>query len=104
MRGVRRQSMDPKHLFYDDRLKGFCVYCGGPEETRDHVPSKVLLDEPYPTPLPVVPACERCNGSFSLDEEYLACFIECTICGTTDPTKVRRPRIQRKLRDAPALA
>jgi len=41
----------------DDRNKGFCVHCGGPSETIDHVPSKVLLDEPYPENLMAAPAC-----------------------------------------------
>jgi hypothetical protein len=66
----------------DDRNKGWCVYCGGSEETGDHVPSRVLLDEPFPENLPVVPACGSCNGSFSRDEEYLACVVECAIAGS----------------------
>lgn len=67
--------MDPRHLFVDKRLTGICVYCGGEPSTRDHVPSKVFLDEPYPeNNLPVVPACETCNNSFSLDEEVCCLF------------------------------
>ncbi|TDP73113.1 hypothetical protein DES47_102859 [Roseateles toxinivorans] len=38
---------DPGKLFVDDRLTGICVYCGTRPDTRDHSPSKVLLDEPY---------------------------------------------------------
>lgn len=89
--------MDPRHLFLDERLTGLCVYCGAPPDTRDHVPSKVLLDDPYPPQLPVVGACKGCNGSFSLDEEYLACFIECVICGGSKTTLLRRPGIKRIL-------
>ena len=37
--------MDPRHLFIDERHTGMCVYCGTHPDTRDHVPSKVLLDE-----------------------------------------------------------
>lgn len=73
--------MDPRHLFIDERHTGMCVYCGSPPDTRDHVPSKVLLDEPYPPELPVVGACEKCSSSFSLDEQYLACFLDCVIHG-----------------------
>ena len=40
--------MQQLRCYGDDRNKGFCVHCGGPSETVDHVPSKVLLDEPYP--------------------------------------------------------
>ena len=75
--------MDPRKLFVDERLIGSCVYCGGAPDSRDHVPSKVLLDDPLPPDLPVVEACSTCNGNFSLDEEYLACFLECVFSGST---------------------
>jgi len=61
----------------DQRNEGWCIHCGGVDETRDHVPSRILLDEPYPTNLPVVAACQRCNLGCSLDEEYVACLLEC---------------------------
>jgi len=95
--------VDPRHLFMDERLTGICVYCGAQPDTRDHVPSKVLLDEPYPPQLPVVGACECCNASFSLDEQYLACFIECVICGCTDSVGLQRPNVKRMLDGNPAL-
>ncbi len=37
--------MDPRKLFIDERLTGMCVYCGTRPDTRDTVPSKVLLDD-----------------------------------------------------------
>lgn len=66
----------------DKRQSSLCAYCGGPVETRDHVPSKVFLDSPYPVNLPVVPSCEACNSGFSPDEQYTACLIECTLAGS----------------------
>jgi hypothetical protein len=90
--------------FSDERLLSGCVLCGGQTESRDHVPSRVLLDEPYPENLPVVPACEVCNGGASLDEEYFACLIECTLAGSADPSSVRRDNIRRILQRKPALA
>ncbi len=96
--------MDPRHLlFMDERLTGGCVYCGAKPETRDHVPSKVLLDEPYPPQLPVVAACESCNRDFSLDEQYLSCFLECVICGTVELAGLQRPKIKRILSENPKL-
>lgn len=95
---------DPRKLFVDERLTGMCVFCGGRPNTRDHCPSKVLLDEPFPPNLPVVNACERCNQSFSKDEQYLACFIECAISGSTDPSSLRRTNIARILQSTPQLA
>jgi hypothetical protein len=75
--------------FADDRNKARCVYCGGLDETRDHVPSRVFLDEPLPENLPVVPACIACNNSFSRDEEYLACLIECALTGSVEAASAR---------------
>lgn len=95
--------MDPKHLFVDERLKGSCVYCGGPPETVDHVPSRVFLDDPLPENLPVVEACRECNGGFSLDEEYLACLLECVMAGTTDIEGLAREKVRRSLSRNPRL-
>jgi len=82
--------MDPRQLFIDERHTGMCVYCGTHPDTRDHFPSKVLLDEPYPPELPVVRACEKCNASFSLDEQYLACFLDCVIRGGAEASHYQR--------------
>ena len=96
--------MDPRQLFVDRRLQGYCVYCGRDPDTRDHVPSRVLLDEPYPSNLAVVDCCLKCNTEFSIDEEYLAAFVECVIYGTTHADKVSRPKISRILEQKPELS
>jgi hypothetical protein len=87
--------MDPKHyLFFDERIHDRCVFCGGHPDTRDHVPSKVFLDDPLPDQLPVVSACKECNQSFSFDEEYLACLLEVVLSGSTDPEQLKRIKIR----------
>ncbi len=49
-----------------------CFNCGIRDATTlDHVISKTLIPEPRPNNLVTVPACEKCNGGFSKDEEYL---------------------------------
>ncbi|MCM1566073.1 MAG: hypothetical protein NC238_09040 [Dehalobacter sp.] len=96
--------MDPRKLFFDERFKCQCVYCGGIPFTRDHVPSKVMLDEPFPTNLPVVPACKECNNGFSADEKYLACFVECVITGSVDFASIKRDKVKRNLGEDTALA
>jgi hypothetical protein len=83
--------------YRDSRNKGFCEHCGGPDETDDHVPSKVLLDEPYPENLMVCASCLRCNNALSLDEVYLACLLECILVGEADPSKLLRPKIAKVL-------
>ena len=87
----------------DTRQAEACAYCGKTTQTRDHVPSRVLLDEPFPENLPIVPACLPCNNKASSDEEYLACLVECVICGTTDPARVVREKIRRALAKQHAL-
>jgi hypothetical protein len=97
--------VDPRHLFFDSRLGGNgCVYCGAAADSRDHVPSRILLDDPLPDSLPVVKACSDCNGSFSLDEEYLACFLECVIAGSANPELLSRTKIKRVLSSKKELA
>lgn len=89
--------------FADDRLLGGCIYCGGAFETRDHVPSRVLLDRPFPENLPVVGACTKCNNGFSADEEYLACLLGAILSGSTDPDKVPRHVVANILRRSDGL-
>lgn len=89
--------------YSDSRLRGGCVFCGGPEETRDHVPSRIFLDPPFPTNLPVVPACWSCNNGFSRDEEYVACLVEAAAIGSTNPADMRRQRVAKILRRSPKL-
>jgi hypothetical protein len=96
--------MDPRKLFVDSRLIGLCIYCGGSPDSREHCPSKVLLDDPFPADLPVVEACKPCNESFSADEQYLACLVECVLSGSTEPTKVKREKIRRILEENPKLS
>ena len=93
--------MDQLKSYADERLMAGCVYCGRATETRDHVPSRVLLDEPYPENLPVVPSCEECNRGYSLDEQYFACLVECARVGSIKA--VERPKIARILLESPAL-
>lgn len=88
----------------DDRNKGSCVHCGAADETRDHSPSRVFLDEPFPENLPHSPACRRCNNVISKDEEYLACLLECVLAGEVVPSMFLREKIANCLRRSPALA
>lgn len=87
----------------DGRLISGCVYCGGRQDTRDHVPSRVFLDSPFPENLPVVPACRECNNGFSSDEEYLACLLEAVIAGSTDPDRIERRQVANILRRSAGL-
>lgn len=85
-------DLDPKKLFFDGRLKGVCIYCGAMADTRDHVPSRILLDHPYPSNMNIVPACNLCNNRFSRDEAYLACIIDCAQSGGLVEVKRKKVR------------
>jgi len=87
----------------DKRQLQTCVFCGKPTRSRDHVPSKVLLDEPYPDDLAVVPSCLECNNGFSSDEEYFACLIEIMRLGSLDIEDLERGKIRRILSAKPKL-
>lgn len=95
--------MDQLRNLADDRLIQSCIYCGGKPDTRDHVPSRCLLESPYPPNLPAVGCCETCNQQFSKDEENLVCLIESVLCGSTDPEKIGRPSVARIMRSSPKL-
>ena len=95
--------MEQLQNYGDARQTAGCVHCGGIPDTRDHVPSKIFLDEPYPENLPVVGACQICNQRLSLDEEYLACLIECARVGDAMPSAVEREKVRRILMKKPAL-
>lgn len=89
----------------DQRIARSCCYCGSMQGlfTRDHVPAKVFLDEPYPANLMVVPSCEKCNNGKSMDEEYCACIFEMFECGYVDDDMFERPKISHIVKHRPAL-
>jgi len=48
-----------------------CAYCRQLKKaTVDHVPPKLLLEQPFPPNLLTVPACRDCNEGFKADDEY----------------------------------
>lgn len=104
--------MDQIPQYADERLsaelEGRCLYCecgfgGEIVPSVDHVPSKTLLRKPYPSNLPTVPACVRCNNGFSQDEQYVRVFLGCVIAGSTDPDAQTDSGVRAILVRSPAL-
>lgn len=93
--------------FVDERHKSWCVHCGGSIATlvsnSDHVPTKSLLQKPYPDNLPVVKICKDCNSKYALDEEYFYLFLQCVMAGSTDPDRQIDSKAGRALRRNPKL-
>ena len=77
--------------FADERHKTWCIHCGAVlanvENNLDHVPSKSILDLPFPENLPTIRICRSCNTSFSNDEEYFVAFLGSVLAGSTDPER-----------------
>jgi hypothetical protein len=96
--------MDQYREYLDERFQqSGCIYCGEDATTREHVPSRVFLEKPYPENLPVVDACEACNNGFSQDEAYVACLLGSAMCGSADPDHVTHASARKLLRRWPSL-
>ena len=93
--------------YSDDRNKVWCIHCGATlassGSTRDHTPSKTLLDRPFPENLAVTDICGPCNNGFSRDEEYLAAFVSAVLSGSAIPENQLVPAMRKTLNHAPAL-
>lgn len=99
-----KRTMDLIRSFGDKRQMAACVYCGCATESRDHIPPKVFLDEPFPGNLHIVPACQKCNIGNSLDEEYISCLLECITEGVENVENLSRQKIKNILMQKPLLA
>ncbi len=91
-------------IAWDERVSAWCAYCGGTPSTKDHVPSRVLLDRPYDAGSPFVGACYGCNNGLSEAETYVACLIDCALAGTSDPEGVTRLKVRQALKRNSKLA
>jgi len=96
----KRDSLPTSSLFG----KHLCVYCGGLSDTSDHAPPRCLLRRPLPSTITLItlPACKKCNTSYSFDENAVKAVLALT-GSHTDLIQERQPdgRVGRALaRDA----
>ena len=82
-------------LKYDKKGDFKCVYCGEKADSREHIPSKVFLNEPFTTNLAILPSCKKCNNSYSENEQYLACLIDYVQYKMDNLKAVKRSKIQK---------
>ena len=99
-----------KGRFCDERLiwqENLCFHCGtelnADNRTREHIPTKCLLREPYPEGLLTIKSCRDCNRKFSRDEEYLFAVMASVLSGSTDPEKQTDPKAGKTLESSPGL-
>lgn len=78
-----------------------CLHCGKlparDETTKDHIPSKCLVNPDFPAELTVVNACRKCNEGYAKDEEYFAAFLASVISGSTSPNSKQFPNAAKTL-------
>ncbi|MBE2224004.1 MAG: hypothetical protein IAF02_20870 [Anaerolineae bacterium] len=93
------------------RQNNYCIYCGRLADTREHVPSKSLLEKPFPINLWTVKACNTCNRGYSLDEEYFLVLLsrigtsdsliqKCQEGGRVARALARSPNFEKRILDA----
>lgn len=80
-----------------------CIYCYKKANTREHIPSKIFLDEPYPKTLALLPSCFKCNNSFSKDEQYVACLIDYIQYIQYELQDVKREKIRKAFNTRPNI-
>lgn len=94
-------TVDYIEPFADERHDVSCIHCGAPKDgrqfTRDHVPTKSLLDRPLPENLPTFDICGECNNKLSRDEEYLKLLLTCIFQGTCEPDELKDEKAARAL-------
>ena len=81
---------------FSDQLSGAdyipCSEGHGNERfSGDHIPTKALLNPPYPENLMKVGTCQECNSGFAEDEEYFAAFLASVVSGSTEPDPEQFP-------------
>lgn len=77
-------------LVYQRRSKNMlCIYCGMNADSREHCPPKSFLREPYPMDLRVLPACSKCNNTFSNYESKFLRLMNNLESGSEDDTTSR---------------
>lgn len=91
------------YIKYNKKDNFICIYCPNEADSREHLPSKTFLDEPYPSELSIVPSCKQCNKSYSDNEQYLACLIDYVEYKSNNLEEPRRDKIKTTFQSRPNL-
>lgn len=98
-----RFSDEMRSLPQKPRRHNECYLCGAPPTTRDHVPPKGIYPDPKPANLITVPACEPCNSSTRLHDEYFRWLVATASPGSKEAKVLAKTKIIRGFRKRPAL-
>lgn len=90
-------------LKYNKKGDFKCIYCYEKANTREHIPSKIFLNEPYSNNLAILPACFNCNNSYSENEQYLACLIDYVQYKLYNLKTVKRDKIKKAFTSRPHI-
>ena len=80
-----------------------CYLCGAPATTRDHIPPLGMFPHPRPHNLVTVPACDECNRSNSLHDEYFRVVVATGSRDSPQSLALLHQRILLRMRKSPAL-
>lgn len=83
-----------------------CVYCGQPADSEDHIPSLNLFVPAMrrKAKFTKVYSCRKCNGGFSMDEEFFRNFIVTLAEEHSDEaTRLFNSKVRRSIEKRPAL-
>jgi hypothetical protein len=104
---INYEDVGVRHEFHPWQFNDLCPYCGvllgSTNKTVDHIPSKTLLNRPFPANLAAIPCCLDCNRGFSSDEEYFAVLLECVKHETFDKRKLTRESVLKTVTHTPAI-
>lgn len=62
-----------------------CIYCGENADSREHAIPQCFFPRPFPQNLITVPACIKCNNSYSSDEDYARIVLSSARTGENMP-------------------
>jgi len=90
-------------LKYNKKNQFKCIYCYEEADSREHIPSKIFLNEPYESNLAILPSCIKCNNAFSENEQYLACLIDYVQYKLSKLKTVKRKKIEKTFKTRPHI-
>ncbi len=103
MKRVKKIGIDER-LLWSDCL---CIHCGISLEkfkiSKEHIPSKCLLMEPYPKELMTMNSCHKCNARSASDEQYLYALLSAVLAGSTSPEGQNTQKAVRTFKSSPRL-
>ncbi len=79
-------------------MKKTCYNCGGPADTKDHIPPKIIFPKGCGKNLITVPSCCKCNHAMSLNDQYFGAILSTAVTRSGASLDVWNQKVQPQLR------